>query len=285
MDCSTPGGIPSLSPTLGACSNSCPSSPTISSSVVLFSSCLQSFPASGSFQMRQFFTSDGQRIGVSASASVLLITIQNWFPRGWTGWISLQSMGLSRVFSNTAVQFSLTPLTLFYSFIKDLLLTKHWNSTQLMRSRFRAKHSMPQTQTYVSDSICLSYKWEFLMSERYCECIWNSVSYERPRGLNVGICSWRNKANHPELIISSSWFGWKWECLLLSMSGLPDWSFGGPLPAPSVSSQPVLARLLQGNNQMGTWDWRGSLFTCCDVLCLCRKEKLMPWAWTEATST
>ena len=179
----------------------------------------------------------------------------------------------------------LTPLSLFYSFIKDLLLTKHWNSTQLMRSKFRARHSTPQTQPYVSDSICLSYKWEFLMSERYCECIWNSVSYERPRGLNVGLCSWRNKANHPELIISSSWFGWKWEHLLFSMSGLPDWPFGGPLPAPSVSSQPVPARLLQGNHQTGTWDWRGSLFTCCDVLCLCRKEKLMPWAWTEATST
>lgn len=90
---------------------------------------------------------------------------------------------------------------------------------------------------YVSDSICLSYKWEFLVSERYCECIWNSVSYERPRGLNVGLCSWRNKANHPELIISPPWFGWQWEYLLFSMSGLPDWSFEGLLPAPSVSSQ------------------------------------------------
>ena len=76
----------------------------MSSSVVPFSSCFQSFPASGSFQMSQFFASDGQSIGVSASASVLPITIQDWFPLGWTGWISLQSKGLSRVFFNTTVQ-------------------------------------------------------------------------------------------------------------------------------------------------------------------------------------
>ena len=98
---------PCPSPTPGACSNSCPLScwcpPTISSSVVPFSSCLQSIPASGSFQMSQFFTSDVQRIGVSALASVLPMNIQDWFPLGWTGWISLQSKGLSRVFSNTTV--------------------------------------------------------------------------------------------------------------------------------------------------------------------------------------
>ena len=69
-----------------------------------FSSCLQSFPASGSFPMSQFFPSSGQSIGVSASASVLPMTIQDWFPLGWTGWISLQSMGLSRIFSNNTVQ-------------------------------------------------------------------------------------------------------------------------------------------------------------------------------------
>ena len=74
--------------------------PTISSSVVPFS-CLQSFPASGSFQMSQFFVSGGQSIGVSASASVLPMNIQDWFPLGWTDWISLQSKGLWRVFSNT----------------------------------------------------------------------------------------------------------------------------------------------------------------------------------------
>ena len=76
----------------------------ISSSVIPFSSCLQSFPASGSFQMNQLFTSGGQNIGVSASTSVLPMKNQDWFPLGWTGWISLQSKGLSRVFSNTTVQ-------------------------------------------------------------------------------------------------------------------------------------------------------------------------------------
>ena len=76
----------------------------ISSSVVPFSSCLQSFPASGSFQMSHFFPSGGWSIGVSASASVLPMNIQDWFPLGWTGWISLQSKGLSRVFSNTTAQ-------------------------------------------------------------------------------------------------------------------------------------------------------------------------------------
>ena len=89
--------LPCPSPSPGACSNSCPLSqwchPTISSSVVPFSSCLQSFPASGSFQMSQFFTSGGQSIGASASASVLLMNIQDWFPLGWTGLISLQSKG------------------------------------------------------------------------------------------------------------------------------------------------------------------------------------------------
>ena len=77
--------------------------PTISSSVVHFSSCLQSFPALGSFQMSQVFTSGGQSIGVSASASVLPGNIQHWFPLGWTGCISLQSKGLSRVFSKITV--------------------------------------------------------------------------------------------------------------------------------------------------------------------------------------
>ena len=96
---------PCSSPTPGACSNSSPLSqwchPTISSSIIPFSSCLQSFPESGSFQMSQFFTSGGQSIGVSASASVLPVNIEDWFPLGLTGWISLQCKGLSRVFSNT----------------------------------------------------------------------------------------------------------------------------------------------------------------------------------------
>ena len=95
---------PCSSPTPGIYSNSCPLNqwghPTISSSVVPFSH-PQSFPASGSFQMSQFFASGGQSIIVSVSASVLLMNTQDWFPLGWTGWISLQSKGLSRVFSNT----------------------------------------------------------------------------------------------------------------------------------------------------------------------------------------
>ena len=99
--------LPCPSPTPGPCSNSCPlrwwCHPTISSSVVPFSSCLQPFPAWGSFPMSRLFRS-GQSIGVSASASVLPMNIQDWIPLGWTGWISLQSKGLSRVFSNTTVQ-------------------------------------------------------------------------------------------------------------------------------------------------------------------------------------
>ena len=100
--------LPCPSPTPGAYSNSCPSHwwchLTISSSVVPFSSCFQSFPASGSFPVSWFFTSGNQSIGISDSASVLPMHIQDWFPLGLTGWISLQSKGLLRVFSNTTVQ-------------------------------------------------------------------------------------------------------------------------------------------------------------------------------------
>ena len=100
--------FPCPSPTPRVYSNSCLSSwwchPTISSPVVPFSSCLQHFPTSGSFHMSQLFTSGGQSIGVPATATVLPMNIQDWFPLGLTGFISLQSKGLSRVFSNTAVQ-------------------------------------------------------------------------------------------------------------------------------------------------------------------------------------
>ena len=96
------------SPTPGVHWDSCPSSqwchPAISSSVVPFSSCPQSFPASESFPMNQLLESGGQSIGVSVSISVLPMNTQDWFPLGWTGWISLQSKGLSKVFSNTTVQ-------------------------------------------------------------------------------------------------------------------------------------------------------------------------------------
>ena len=99
---------PSPSPTPGVYSNSCPLSqwchPAISSSVVPFSSCPQALPASGSFPVSQLFTWGGQSIGVSASASVLPMNTQDWSPLGWTGWITLRSKGLSRVFSNTTVQ-------------------------------------------------------------------------------------------------------------------------------------------------------------------------------------
>ena len=99
---------PCPSPPPGVHPNPCPLSrwchPTISSSMVPFSSRLQSFPASGSFQMSQLFAPGGESIGVSASASVLPMNTQGWSPLGWTGWMSLQSKGLSRVFSNTTVQ-------------------------------------------------------------------------------------------------------------------------------------------------------------------------------------
>ena len=104
MDCSTQGfpvhhQLPQLTQTHVHRVND-----AISSSVIPFSSCLQSFPGLGSFPMNQFFSLGGQSIGVSASASVLSMNIQDWFPLGWIGWISLQSKGLLRVFSNTTVQ-------------------------------------------------------------------------------------------------------------------------------------------------------------------------------------
>ena len=118
--------LPCPSPTPEACSNSCPSSrwwhPTISSSVVPFSSCLQFFPSSGSFPMSQFFTSGSQSIGVSASASVLPMN-QDWFPLGWTGWISLQSKGLSKYWQGPIAEEQ------FYAGLKSLTLTLNISST------------------------------------------------------------------------------------------------------------------------------------------------------------
>ena len=124
--------LPCPSPTPRACSNSHTSSqwcyPTISSSVVPFSSCFQYFPASGSFPLSQFFALGDQIIGVSALASVLPMNIQDWFPLGWTAWISLQFKGLARVFSNITVQkhqFFRTQLSLrFNSHIHTWLLEK-----------------------------------------------------------------------------------------------------------------------------------------------------------------
>ena len=123
MDCSMPG-FPCPSPTPGAYLNSCPLNwwchPTISSSLVPFSSYLQSFPASGSFQKSQFFASGGQSIGISDATSVFTMNIQDWFPLGWTGWIFLHFKGLSRDFSNTTGQ---RPQSFGTSFLYNPILT------------------------------------------------------------------------------------------------------------------------------------------------------------------
>ena len=128
---------PCPSPTPGVHPNPCPlyrwCHPTISSSVVPFSSRPQSFPVSGSFQMSQLFASSGQSIRVSASTSVLPMNTQDWFPLGWTGWISLQSKGLSRVFSNTTVQFKSNNSSAL-SFLCSSTLTfihDHWENHSL----------------------------------------------------------------------------------------------------------------------------------------------------------
>ena len=126
---------PCPSPTPGVHPNPCPSSqwhhPTISSSVIPFSSCPQSFPASGSFHMIEFFTSGGQSTGVSAS-SVLPMNTQDWSPLRWTGWISLQCKGLSRVFSNTTVQkhqFSIAQLSLWSN--SHIAIHDYWKNHSL----------------------------------------------------------------------------------------------------------------------------------------------------------
>ena len=127
---------PCPSPTPGVYSNSCPLSrwchPVISSSVVPFFFCLQSLPASGSFPMSQLFTWGGQSIGVSASALVLPMNTQDWSPLGWTGWISFQSKGLSRVFSNTTVKryqfFGSQLSSQSNSHIHTWTLEKHWKN-------------------------------------------------------------------------------------------------------------------------------------------------------------
>ena len=124
---------PCPSPTPGVYSNSSSLSrwyhPTISSSVVPFSSCLQSFPTSGSFQMSQLFISGDQSIGVSASTSVLPMNTQDWSPLGWTGWISLQFKGFSRVFSNTTIQkhqFCRTHLSHLYMTTGKTIALNRW---------------------------------------------------------------------------------------------------------------------------------------------------------------
>ena len=157
--------LPCPSPTPGACSNSGPSSwwchPTISSSVILFFSCLQSFPASGCFPMSYLCTSGGQNIGVSAS--VFPMNSQDWFPLGWTGWISLQSKGLSRVFSNTTVQkyqFFSTQLSLWpNSHIHTWLLEKPIQ-TFISRVRSLFFNTLPRfVIAFLPRSRCLLISW------------------------------------------------------------------------------------------------------------------------------
>ena len=137
---------PCPSPTPGVYSSSCPLSwwchPTISSSVIPLSSHLQSFPASGSSPMSQFFTSGGQSIGVSASAWVLPMSTQDWFPLGWTGWISLQSKGLSRVVSNTTVQ-----KQQFFSTQLTLWSTSHIHTWLLDMFIYQQSNTQTQTNT------------------------------------------------------------------------------------------------------------------------------------------
>ena len=148
VDCSTPG-FPVHHQFLEAYSNSCPLSqwchPTISFSVIPFS-CLQSFPESGSFPMNQFFTSSGQRIRASASASVLPMNIQDWFPLGWAGWISLQSKGLSRGFSITTVQ-----KHQFFSTLPSL-----WSNFHIYTWLLKKKIALT-TQTFVGKVISLLF--------------------------------------------------------------------------------------------------------------------------------
>ena len=135
---------PCPSPTTGLCSNSRPSSqwchPTISSSVIPFSSCLQSFPASGFFQMSQFFAPGGRSIGVSASASVLPMTTQDSFPLGWTGWIFLQSKGSQGSYQHQLMlkhQFFVTQLSWYCPTLTSI--HDYWKTIALTRWTFVGK--------------------------------------------------------------------------------------------------------------------------------------------------
>ena len=163
---------PCPSPTPGVYTDSCPLSwwchPAISSSVIPFSSHLQSFPASGSFPMSQFFASGGQSIGVSASASVLPMNIQDWSPLGWTGWNSLQSKGLSRVFSNTTQFKSVNSTCIQW----DITQPQKWNNViwsytdgprdgHTKRCQTERQMSYDTTYTWnLSDTLGLVYQTE-----------------------------------------------------------------------------------------------------------------------------
>ena len=162
--------LPCPFPTPTACSNSCASGrwghPTISSSVIPFSSCLQSFPASGSFPMSWFFASSGQSIGGSTSASVLPMNTQDSSPLGWTGWISLQFKGLSRVFSNHSSRASVLWCSAFFivqlshpymTTGKTIALTR-WNFVRKVMSLLFNKLRR-LVVTFLPRSKCLLISW------------------------------------------------------------------------------------------------------------------------------
>ena len=157
--------LPCPSPTPRACSNSCPSSlwchPTISSFVIPFSSCLQSVPTAGSFSRTQFLASGDQSIGVSASASFLSMNTQNWFPLGLTGWITLQSKGFSRVFSNTTVQKDQS-MTVYNKVIVKTHVTNVWLVTKGERRWWTGRLGW----TYVCVCVCDTHT-------QYWYYIWN----------------------------------------------------------------------------------------------------------------
>ena len=156
------------SPSSWVFSNSCPLSqwchPTLSSSVIPFSSCLQSFPASGSLTMSQFFASGGQSIGASASASVLPMNIQDWFPLGWTGLISLLSEGLSRVFSSTTVQKHqlFSPQPFFIVQLSHLYMTTSKNHMQMITTSTKQISQLSYYFHWVFGSNLRKY-WEITM--------------------------------------------------------------------------------------------------------------------------
>ena len=145
---------PFPSPSPGACSNSCPLSrwchPAISSSVIPFSSCLQSFPASGSFLMSQLFASGDESIGASASASVLPMGIQDQFPLGWTGWISLQSQGLSSLLQHHSSKVSI---------LLPLPLSGELNSRLIFRKPIPTVHNSARKTVSDQSTICRMHEW------------------------------------------------------------------------------------------------------------------------------
>ena len=163
--------LPHPSPTPGVYPNSCPSSrwchPTISSSAIPFSSCLQSSPASGSFQMSQFFASGGQRIRASASTSILPMNIQDWFPLGWTGWISLQSKGLSSLLQHHSSKASLQ-ISPWFSHPSSELHFSHWVKFYNSVQRFWC-HDLLSGKSLSGDlrfPFCLRDMWDSLVLQR-----------------------------------------------------------------------------------------------------------------------